>query len=103
MKKEIVIGLLIALVVAVALAPFASSSPDGLEKVAKDKGFLKKGEGQEVIKSLIPDYKMPGIGNKTFAGIAAGVAGTMITFIAMFGIAKLISIFRKKEDIILKE
>jgi len=102
LRKEVIIGLLIALFVAAALSPFASSSPDGLERVAEDKGFLEKGEGKEVIKSPIPDYEVPGIGNKTFAGIAAGVTGTIITFILMLGIAKFLS-FGRKNNTVLKE
>ena len=102
MKKEIIIGLLVALLVAAVLSPFASTSPDGLERVAEDKGFIEKGEGHEVIKSPIPDYEMPGIANKTFAGSSAGIIGTILTFAAMFGLVKGISFFRKK-DVVFKE
>ncbi|MGI6451495.1 MAG: PDGLE domain-containing protein [Desulfitobacteriia bacterium] len=89
-KKEIMIGLLIALVVVVFLAPFASSSPDGLERVAEDHAFLDQAEGREVILSPLPDYEMPGIANKTLAGILAGLTGTLLTFIAMLLAARLI-------------
>jgi cobalt/nickel transport protein len=39
------IGLGASLLVALFLSPFASSSPDGLEKVAETGGFKEKGEG----------------------------------------------------------
>lgn len=102
MKKDVIIGLLLALLVAAVLSPFASTSPDGLERVAEDKGFIDRGEGKEVIKSPIPDYEVPSIANKTFAGISAGIIGTILTFITMFGLVKGISFFRKK-DMVCKE
>lgn len=82
--------LLLALIVAAFLSPFASSSPDGLERVAEDLGFLDKGEGDPVIKSPIPDYVFPGIENEAVATAAAGVAGTLATFAVMYGLAKSI-------------
>lgn len=101
MRKEIIIGLLLALFVVVALSPLASSSPDGLERVAEDKGFLHVAEGKELIESPIPDYELPGLANKTAAGIFAGVIGTIVTFAVMFGIGKVV-IVRKKANVILK-
>jgi cobalt/nickel transport protein len=38
--REILIGLSVALLLALVLSPFASASPDGLEMVAEQKGFL---------------------------------------------------------------
>lgn len=80
--------MLVALIIAAVLSPFASSSPDGLERVAEDLGFLHKGEGEPVFKSPIPDYAMPGIGNETGATAAAGIIGTLATFLIMYGLAK---------------
>ncbi|MBF7082037.1 PDGLE domain-containing protein [Desulfallas sp. Bu1-1] len=79
-----------ALIVAACLSPFASPHPDGLERVAEDKGFLEKGEGKEVITSPIPDYLFPGIGNESLATSAAGVVGTLLTFGVMYGLAKAV-------------
>lgn len=79
-KKEILFGVFVAIFLALALSPFASSSPDGLEKVADDKGFLEKGEVEPIIPSPIPDYTWPGIGNERLATSAAGVFGTLFVF-----------------------
>jgi cobalt/nickel transport protein len=81
-KREIVIGLAAALAIALFLSPFASSWPDGLERVAKDLGFFEKGEGAEILKAPVPDYKIPGLDNE---GLSAAISGTIGTF-AMFGI-----------------
>jgi len=89
MRKGIFIVLLVALAIAALLSPFASTNPDGLERVAEDKGFIHLSEGKEVVKAPLPDYVVPGIKNGTAAGSLAGVAGTIITFAAMYGIGKL--------------
>lgn len=81
--------LIIAFIVASFLAPFASSNPDGLEKVAHDLGFIEKGEGDPVIQSPVPDYTFPGIENQGLATAMAGIAGTAVTFGAAYGLAKL--------------
>ena len=86
------IALIICILLAVFVSPFASSHPDGLEKVAEDKGFLEESEGREVWKSsLIPDYAMPGINNERIATGIAGLAGTLIVFALAWGIGKLIA------------
>lgn len=92
--KNIYKVLLLALVVAALLSPFASSSPDGLERVAEDLGFIEKGEGEPIIESPVPDYTFPGIKNESVGTAAAGVAGTLATFGVMYGLAK--SIEKKK-------
>ncbi|MDN5293087.1 MAG: cobalt/nickel transport protein [Eubacteriales bacterium] len=95
-QKWVIGGLLVALIVAAFLSPFASTKPDGLERVAEDHGFLEKGEGKEVIKSPIPDYVMPGVANETLAGSLAGVVGTLLTFILFVLVGKIL--FRRSGD-----
>jgi len=95
MKKFILVALITSFVLAIFLSPFASSSPDGLEKVAEDKGFLSRAEGAEVWESSpIPDYAIPGLGEGAIATGAAGLAGVAITFVLGYGLAKLLE---KKE------
>ncbi len=80
-------GLIACLVVA-CLSPLASSSPDGLERVAEDKGFLAW--GQEAPFQVIADYVFPGIENEAVATILAGLIGTLILFGVTFGVAQLL-------------
>ena len=75
-KRDIVVGLIISLILAVILSPFASSLPDGLEKVAEKFGFLEK--ESTLLKAPIPDYEFPGGGK--LATSLAGLIGTLITF-----------------------
>ena len=81
------IGLLVCLLL-VFLSPLASASPDGLEKVAEDKGFI--GLAQEAPFQIIADYVFPGIHNEVVATILAGVIGTLILFAMGYGLAWLV-------------
>ncbi|MDI6631888.1 MAG: PDGLE domain-containing protein [Bacillota bacterium] len=90
MRKEIWIGLVAALIIAGILSPFASPNPDGLEKVAETKGFIDKGEGKEVVRAPIPDYVMPGLASEGVATAFAGITGTVVTFVAAYGIGRLV-------------
>ena len=78
MKLFTILALALAVGLATAVSPYASSSPDGLEKVAGDKAFLGRGEAQET--SVLSDYAMPGIGDERVATGVAGFAGTLLVF-----------------------
>ena len=86
-------ALLVSILLAILLSPFASSSPDGLEKVAQDNGFLKKAEDQEAAWELspIPNYAVGAIENDSLATALAGLIGTVLTFAVGLGLAKIIS------------
>ena len=91
MKVAILGGLLIALALAIFLSPFASSSPDGLEKVAENKGFIETAEGKEILHSPIPDYLFPGIRSERLATSVAGLVGTLLTLGVIYIIGKGLS------------
>ncbi|MFH1994168.1 MAG: PDGLE domain-containing protein [Nitrospinota bacterium] len=89
-KRDIIFGLAIALFLAIFLSPFASPHPDGLERVAEEKGFLERGEITQVVSSPIPNYAWPNIENEALATALAGLAGTLIVFAAGYGLAALV-------------
>lgn len=91
-RKEITIGLIIAVIAAIFLSPLASSLPDGLEKVAKDHGFIEKGEQGSLWKAPIPDYIFPGIKNEKLATSISGLLGSVI----IFGIGCSLALLLKK-------
>jgi len=113
-KKSILVFTMAGLAVAVALAliisPWASSSPDGMEKVAEDKGFIEKAEGTEPVweSSPIPDYAVPGLTEEAvneetgeveeeptkLATALAGLIGTVAIFLIAWGLALVL----KKKD-----
>ena len=90
MSKKLILGLVIAFLVGIFLSPFASSHPDGLERVAEDQKFLESAAGQEVLQSPVPDYAMPGIANEAVATGAAGALGVLLTFGVVLGLKKLL-------------
>jgi hypothetical protein len=87
MKLFTILALALAVGLATAVSPFASSSPDGLEKVAGDKAFLDRGEAQET--SVLSDYAAPGIGDERVATGLAGFAGTLVVFGLGYGVVVL--------------
>ena len=87
------IGLIARLVVA-CISPLASSSPDGLERVAENKGFIDL--GQEAPFQVIADYVFPGIQNEALATILAGLIGTLILFGVVYGVAWLLILRKRK-------
>jgi hypothetical protein len=68
-------------------SPFASSHPDGLEKVADDKGFLE--EGKDPGYEIIPDYTFPGIENEKVATILSGIIGVLLVAALGLGLGYL--------------
>ena len=97
MDKRIILGgLLIALSLAVFVSPFASTWPDGLERVAEDKGFIDLAEIQPAVSSPIPDYAWPGIGNERLATSIAGLAGTVIICGLGIGLGYILSAKNKQ-------
>ena len=91
MRNKIVLyGLLISCGIA-AVSFMASSSPDGLERVAGDKSFLEN--AKVVFHAPLPDYTVGAIKHKKLSGSAAGLIGVAIAFAAGSGAAFLL---RKK-------
>ena len=86
-KRWWLIALLFCLAL-VTVSPLASSSPDGLEKVAGDKGFIDTAEGAPF--EVVADYIFPGIENEALATILAGWLGTLVLFAIVYGLAWLI-------------
>ncbi len=90
MYKIIISGIVIAVVMVLFFSPFASKKPDGLEKVAEDKGFLGKGEGKKLFHSLLADYLFPGIKNEILTTALAGLFGVLVTFSVVFLLARFL-------------
>lgn len=81
-------GVLILALFLALLSPLASSSPDGLERVAEDKGFMET--AREAVFEVIPDYVLPGVGNEAVATILAGIIGTLMLLGIGYGLAQLL-------------
>lgn len=109
----ILAGLLVSVALALLVSPWASSAPDGLEKVAEDKGFLEKAEETDPAweKAPIPDYAFPGLTRMVeneetgeveeeptrLATALAGLAGTVAVFLIAWGLALVLKKKRPEE------
>jgi hypothetical protein len=86
----IVLALALAVGLATAASPYASSSPDGLERVAADEAFLDDGTLAPIQEDApVPDYAFPGVEDTRVATGLAGFAGTLLVFALGFGVAAL--------------
>lgn len=85
----VALALAVAVGLGTAASPFASSDPDGLEKVAEEKGFLDTATTNAIQEaSPIPDYAFPGIENARLATGLAGFVGTL----GVFAVALLLAL-----------
>lgn len=80
--------LIVSLFVGGILSLFASSFPDGLEKVAETQGF--SAQGRQLFVAIIPDYMMPGVRSESFATSLAGIIGTLAVFLILFFAGKVL-------------
>jgi cobalt/nickel transport protein len=87
-------GLALTLALVLFVSPWASSSPDGLEKVAEEKGFIEKSEETDPAweGSPAPDYAVPGVDDShpALATALAGLAGTVAIFLIAWGLALIL-------------
>jgi hypothetical protein len=82
------IGLAIAALVVIILAPLASSDPDGLNRIAEDHGFM--GAARDAVYHLIPGYEVPGL-EGSVSKIAAGLIGVAVVFAIMLLLGRLLA------------
>lgn len=78
LKGVLLGGLVLAFLLAGFVSGYASGSPDGLEKVAADQGFLESGQDSAVAGSPLADYALSGIEDERLAGGLSGVIGVVL-------------------------
>ena len=86
-------GLLVAAGLALFVSGFASSSPDGLEKVAADKGFLQTARDHLVANGPLAGYTVRGIDDQRLSTGVSGLIGVLVTFgvgLALFALMRAV-------------
>jgi len=78
-NKFVAAGFLVAALLAGGASYYASSHPDGLEKVAEDIGFIDSAKDSAVAGSPLADYGIKGIDNARVSGGLAGILGIITT------------------------
>jgi hypothetical protein len=83
MRWFTILAVALAVGLGTAASPFASSQPDGLEKVAAEKGFAERARSND---APLPDYAAPGVDDARLATGLAGFAGTLGIFGVTIGL-----------------
>jgi cobalt/nickel transport protein len=78
-RKFYVSGFIVSLFLAGVVSFYASSNPDGLEKVAEDVGFLETAKDHTYSDGTLADYGVKGIENERASVGAAGIIGVIGT------------------------
>lgn len=94
-KRFYLISLAISIVIAGIFSFYASSAPDGLEKVAIDLGFIDSAKNSATSDSALADYGVAGVKNERLSVGIAGVIGVIATGLVMMLILRVIG--RKKD------
>lgn len=98
MKNPLVVaGLALSLVLAGGASFYASSQPDGLEKVAGDVGFLDSAQESAVEDSPLAGYGVAGVENERISNGLAGVIGVVSTAAISFGLFYALRRFKKDQ------
>ncbi|MDJ0497180.1 MAG: PDGLE domain-containing protein [Acidimicrobiia bacterium] len=84
-RRIFVVGLVAALLVAVVVAQFASSDPDGLEYVAEQEGFLETAEDHALAGAPLADYGENVSDNSWLNTALAGTVGVLLTLAIGYG------------------
>lgn len=85
-KKFIISALFICAVIAGAFSFYASSHPDGLEKVAADQSLDVNAKDSLTADSPLSDYGVSGVDNDRLSVGASGLAGVVIVGVAGLGL-----------------
>ncbi len=88
------VGLAVALVLALVVAPLASSDPDGLERVAIDQGFADDAVDGAAADSPLADY-----GEDTVGVSMAGAIGIAVTFAVGVGALGMWALMRRRRRV----
>ena len=77
-NKFFALGVFVTLVLAGVVSYYASGDPDGLEKVAEEKGFLADATDHGLGDSPLADYGVSGIADDRLSVALAGVIGVFL-------------------------
>ena len=96
-RKFYIAGFIVSLFLAGVVSFYASSSPDGLEKVAEEIGFIETAKDNANAGVVLSDYGTKGVDNERASVGIAGVIGVLGTAVVAGVAFKLIA--RKPRNI----
>jgi cobalt/nickel transport system permease protein/cobalt/nickel transport protein len=86
-RTVVLVGLFVALVMAGFVSYYASSDPDGLNRVAQDKGLSGSEKDHAAEDGPLAGYETKGVDDGRVSGGLAGVVGAVVVLGATGGIA----------------
>lgn len=93
-RTILLVGLLVALVLAGVASHYASASPDGLNRVAGDLGFASTETRSGPGGGPLAGYEVEGIGPARLSGGLAGVLGCLL----VLGLSSLLFLRRRTPE-----
>lgn len=96
----IALGLVVALALAFFVSPFASSQPDGLNKVAAEKGFDQGVKASPTGASPLAGYGVSGVDNHRLGKGLSGIIGVALTFAIGCGLLALVKVSRRRKAVV---
>ena len=94
-RNLLIAAFVVSLLLAGVVSYYASSSPDGLEKVSADHGISQQAKDHDLDGSPLADYGVDGVDDARLSGGLAGVIGVGITFVLASGLVLLV---RRRKD-----
>ena len=92
-RRDWLIGLGVAFVIAALVSPWASSAPDGLEWAAERLGFMERVAEHPSLAAPLAQYTTPGVEDESASTAITGVVGTLLVAIVLVGLGLL---FRRR-------
>jgi cobalt/nickel transport protein len=89
-KTFLISGFVASLFLAGVVSFYASSHPDGLEKVAQDIGFIETAKEHTNADGTLADYGVKGVDNARLSTGLAGVIGVVATGVVSTGLFMLV-------------
>ena len=89
LQRFVLAGLVVSALLALVVSGFASSAPDGLEKVAEEHGFIETAAEHLFGDGPIADYAIRGIENERLSTGLAGLLGVALTYAVGWGLFRL--------------
>lgn len=82
----IALGITVSVFLAGIVSFYASSNPDGLERVGTDLGFTESATNSAASGSPLVGYGVAGVSDARLSGGLAGVIGVLVTGAAAYGL-----------------
>jgi hypothetical protein len=89
-RTFLVAGVLVALLLAGVVSFYASSSPDGLDRVAQDHGMSETEREHATGGGPLADYRARGVENDRLATAVAGITGGIVVLGLFTGLTFLL-------------